>query len=112
MSTAKQTVQLFLVAPDGEHPVGTFIVDEGQVTGIDRRGITYSGTLVRHGENAQLELSAHIPKGTRITSQLHTEAAADVPLKLHLNANQQVGQETIPIRLPGFGAGDVKLVVT
>lgn len=112
MDTAKQTVELFLVAPDGEHPLGTFAVDHDQVSGEDRRGISYAGTLVRHGETAVVELTAQVPAGTTIQADLATEQASSVPLTFQLDAHQLAGRGTVPIHLPGFGVGDVRFVVS
>jgi hypothetical protein len=110
--SAKQKVELFLVAPDGEHELGTFAVADGKVSGKDRRGISYEGTVVQHGENSVIELTAQIPKGTTVHADLKTEEANTVPLKFKLNPHQQAGRGTVPIKLPGFGVGDVKFVVS
>lgn len=110
--TAEQKVELFLVGPDGEHELGMFAVDDGKVSGKDRRGISYTGTVVQHGENSVIELTAQIPEGTTIHADLETEEANAVPLKFKLNAHQQAGRGTVPIKLPGFGVGDVRFVVS
>lgn len=112
MDAAKHTVELFLVAPDGEHALGTFSVDHGQVSGEDRRGISYTGTLVQHGDDAVVELTAQIPAGTTIQTDLTTEQASAVPLRIQLDAHQLAGRGTVPVHLPGFGVGDVRFVVS
>ncbi|MGW1092484.1 hypothetical protein ACWD4L_41210 [Streptomyces sp. NPDC002596] len=106
------TVDVHLQTPSGDVSVGRFGLNDGQVTGTDRRGITYRGTCTPMPDGGlNVELTASVPAGTRIGESKVTETDVEHNLAFHLNQEQVAGRQTKAILLSGFGSADVRFEV-
>ncbi|MEU9790187.1 hypothetical protein AB0E27_06090 [Streptomyces sparsogenes] len=108
----KSTVEVHLETPFEEVPLGRFSLHDGQVTGTDRRGITYRGTCTPTPDGGlNVELMVSVPTGTRFREGEVTETDAEQRLAFHLSREQVAGQEAKEILLSGFGSADVRFKV-
>ncbi len=113
MNLESSTVEVHLQTPAGNVPVGRFSLNDGQVSGTDRRGITYRGTCTPMPDGGlNVELTASVPAGTRIREGMVAETDDEQKLTFHLNPEQMTGLQTKDILLPGFGSADVRFEVS
>jgi hypothetical protein len=104
---------VYLTAPHGDVELGTFTVTAGAIAGTDQlRGISYSGRCTPTPDGGvDVEVTASVPAGTRVSGAVTTDAVAEHDLTFHLDPEQVAGAKSAPITLPGFGSANVRLEV-
>jgi hypothetical protein len=105
------SVSVYLTSPDGDISLGKFDVKNGAIDGTDQRGVSYRGTCTPVADGVNVELTATVPAGTRMSEGVAAEGDTQRKLSFFLNADQVAGRSTKPILLTGFGRADVRFQV-